>query len=381
MMSLDADRFRFGLEDEFPVIDVAGRFGDFTNTTFEELDRVVAELPVFEEDYRDLRVGDLGIKLKRWYIEGFERFTVAGEYIRTDPKGFEIRTPIRESLDEAIATLEHDLERWSEVAARFGYRAARTSLNPLQRAYVPDPPLNDWEVAHRRTPEERTAHIHMLTYGPDISFSHPDISVPDAIDIGKKLTAYSPYIVPFSFTSPFFEGRPWGGYSRRTYYRTGPRPSVLVHVGNEDERIVSFPTLTDLARLPAEVGRIEFKAFDCPPDTGLFRALGTLLLGIALDDVLHDRALVPDGKLHQLAASAAFEDEEIRSGAAQVLAAASAALPAGRRDLLVPLEEMLEARRTPAHAMLEVYAQTGDIHAAVVASAHRERSAVRDTAR
>jgi len=370
MKAVSPEGFRFGLEDEFAVIDDAGRFCDFTNTTFEELDRVIAELPVFEEDYRDLRIGDLGIKLKRWYIEGFERFTADGEYIRTDPKGFEIRTPIRDSLEEALATLARDFERWSEAAARYGYRAARTSLNPFRRAYVPDPPLNAWETAHRRTPEEQTAHIHMLTYGPDISLSHPDVSVADAVELGKKLTFYSPFIVPFSFASPFFEGKPWGGYSRRTFYRTGPRPSVLVHVGSESERIASFPTLTDLARLPAEVGRVEFKAFDCPPDPELFRALGTLLVGIALDDTLPGRALVPDGELHRRSARAAFDDEEVRAGTAEVLQAASAALPRGWRVALEPLEEMLRARRTPAHAMLRAYDEAGDVIAAITAPAH-----------
>ncbi|MDY0087333.1 MAG: glutamate-cysteine ligase family protein [Coriobacteriia bacterium] len=362
---MPADGFRFGLEDEFSVVDSNGRFLDFSNTTFDELDRVIEKLPVFDDDYRHLRVGDLGIKLKRWYIEGFERFTDEGEYIRTDPKGFEIRTPICPSLDEALATLEHDMERWRQAAEEFGYQPIRTALNPLQREYIPTPPLNEWEIAHRQTPEEQTAHIHMLTYGPDISFSHPDLTIAEAIDIGKKLTYYSPLIVPFSFTSPFFEGRPWGGYSRRTFHRTGPRPSVLVHVGSEGERVASFPTLTDLARLPAEVGRIEFKAFDCPPHTGLYMALGMLLLGIALDESLPGRATVPDAESHRHSAMRAFDDDEIRSAASNVLEAARAALPGEWRWHLEPLVAMLDASRTPAHAMLDIYHDTGDVLAAI----------------
>lgn len=365
-MAHPADGFRFGLEHEFAVIDSAGRFADFTNTTFEEMDRVVAELPVFDTDYPTLRVGDLGIKLKRWYIEGFERFTDDGTYLRTDPKGFEIRTPICQSLDEALGTLAADLARWTEVASRFGYRPARTSLNPFQRRYVPHPELNAWEVEHRKTPEEQTAHIHMLTYGPDISFSHPGLTTAATVDIGKKLTYYSPYIVPFSFTSPFFGGELWGGYSRRTYYRTGPRPSVLVHVGHDRDIVPSFPTLTDRARLPAEVGRIEFKAFDCPPDIGLYRPLGTLLLGLALDDTLPGRAIVPDEGSHKRSATNAFDDAEIRDVAAEVLEAARAALPPEHRQLLEPLDAMLEARRTPAHAMIDAYRESGDIMSAIV---------------
>lgn len=366
MPRVDIDGFRFGLEDEFPAVDAQGRFCDFSNTTFHAFNQVIDELPVFEEDYRHLRVGDLGIKLKRWYIEGFERFTEGGQYIRTDPKGFEIRTPICSSLGEALATLDRDTVWWAEVAERFGYRSVRTSLNPLRREFIPNPPLNDWEVAHRQTPEEKTAHIHMLTYGPDISFSHPDFTITEAIDIGQKLTYYSPFVVPHSFTSPFFDGKLWGGYSRRTFHRTGPRPSVLVHVGSESERIDTFPTLTDLARLPAEVGRIEFKAFDCPPHTGLYMALGALLIGLALDESLPGRALVPDAALHRHVAIAAFDDERVRDQAAEVLAAATAALPTEWRSWLEPLEETLETRRTPAHAMIELHAEMGDVLAALL---------------
>jgi hypothetical protein len=358
---LDIDGFRFGIEHEFAVIDDANRFCDFANTTFEELDRVVERMPVFETDYPSLRVGDLGIKKKRWYIEGFERFAEDGRYLRTDPKGFEIRTPICDSLDEAIETLTADFERWRAVASGFGYRSARTSLNPFRSEYVPQPELNEWEVAQRRTPEEQTAYIHMLTYGPDISFSHPDLAIERVIDIGRKLTFYSPFVVVFTFSSPFYEGKLWGGYSRRTYYRTGPRPSVLVHVGREEEVVPSFPTLTDRARLPAEVGRIEFKAFDCVADIASYRALGTLLLGLALDETLSGRALVPDEALHKRSATAGFDDETVGYWAGTVLRAAQEALPRELRSSLDPLQAMLEARRTPAHAMIETFRECGDM--------------------
>lgn len=361
---LPIEEFRFGIEHEFAALD-GGGFCDFTTCTFEDLDRVIAELPVIESDYPRLRVGDLGIKSKRWYIEGFERFSEAGDYLLTDPKGYEIRTPICSSIDEAVDTLARDIGRWEAVADRYGYRAARVSFNPFRAEYVPDPPLNGFEIAQRVSPEEQTAHIHMLTYGPDISFSHPALSAADTIDIGKKLTHYSPFIVPFSFSSPFFRGRLWGGHSRRTHYRTGARPAVLVFVEHDREITPSFPTLTDKARLPAEVGRIEFKAFDCPPDVDLYRSLGTLLLGIALDDTLTGRASVPDGLLHKRAALDAFGDIAIREGAEEVLRAAKAALPAERREPLGRLEEMLAKRQTPALAMIDTYHETGDVIAAI----------------
>ena len=60
--------------------------------------------------------------------------------------------------------------------------------------------------------------------------------------------------------------RPWGGLSARTALRTGARPAVLVFLADGEPQVDADPSLTQLARLPAEVGRIEFKAFDACPD-------------------------------------------------------------------------------------------------------------------
>ncbi|MCL2503954.1 MAG: glutamate--cysteine ligase [Coriobacteriia bacterium] len=358
---VDPEGFLFGIEHEFPVRDTQCQFRDFTNTKFEEFDAVIKELPVHKSDYDSLRVGDLGIKKKRWYIEGFERFGETGEYLRTDPKGFEIRTPIQPSIDAAVNALEGDIARWRTEAEKRGYHAVLTSFNPYQAEYTPQPPLNEREVQDRQSPEEQTAYIAMLTYGPDISISHPGYSAQKNIDLGMKLTFYSPYMVPFSYSSPFFLGSLWGGYSRRTYYRTGRRPAALVFVGSADEIIESTPTLTDRARLAPEVGRVEFKAFDCPRDVAHFRALGTLILGLALDTGLPGRALVPDEGLHKRSARAAFDDPDTFAHAQEVLDAAEHALPVAMREALTPLREMLNVRETPAHGMIESFSAGASI--------------------
>lgn len=362
--TLPIEGFKFGIEHEFAVAR-DGQFCDVTNAAFSDFEHVIDELPFHAGDYPGLRVGDLGIKRKRWYIEGFERFDTCGHYLFTEPKGFEIRTPICASLDEAVSTLEGDAARWQHVAQRHGYRPLRTAINPYRSAYLPDPPLNHWELTNRRSPEEQTADIPMVTFGPDISFSHPGLTTAHTIDIGQKLTFASPFIVAFSFSSPFSEGTEWGGLSRRTHIRTGPRPAVLVHVGDENEIIPSSPTLTDRARIPAEVGRIEFKAFDCIADFQLYRSLGTLLLGLALDSTIAGRALTPSAVLHQRCARAGFEDVSIAEGAEAALRAARAALPHEMSADLEPLTAMLRDRRTPAQEMIRTYRTTGSLIAAI----------------
>lgn len=363
---MDPNAFKWGIEHEFSVVKDGETYCDFTNTAFEDFDRVIEKLPVHPGDYPMLRVGDLGIRKKRWYIEGLERFSEEGSFVTLVPKGFEIRTPVCASLEESVATLAHDFALWEEAAKPEGFAAAPVSFNPFATEYVPEPPLNAWERAQQTSPEDLTDYMHMLTNGPDISFSHPAWSADDIIDIGKKLTYYSPYIVPFSFSSPFYEGAPWGGLSRRTHYRTGKRPAALVFLDDEKKLIPSTPSLTKAARVPAEAGRIEFKAFDAVADLSLYESLGMLLLGIALDDTLPGRALTPDMALHQKAATKGFEDENIRSGCGAVLAAAQAALPHELAAPLGRLRGMLDSRRARAHDMLDAYARSGSIIEAAI---------------
>jgi hypothetical protein len=104
-----------------------------------------------------------------------------------------------------------------------------------------------------------------------------------------------------------FEEKRWPGYSRRTYYRTSLRPATLVFLADDAEgrrlHIDSFPTLNNTARIPSEVGRIEFKAFDCPSDPEMYRSLGALLMGLALDDTLPKKRTTPDSDPHKTAAT------------------------------------------------------------------------------
>ncbi|MCU0547815.1 MAG: glutamate--cysteine ligase [Leptolyngbya sp. Prado105] len=353
--------FYFGIEHEVAFLNRDGRFADFSCTHFEDFNQIIEALPVYPDDYAHLRIGDAGIKQKRWYIEGFERLSDSDKVIDCIPKGIEIRTTIHSDIRSTIAQLRESFNQLIKTAEQFGFFPVLTSFNPTQTLF--NPVLNQYEAERQQTsPEERTENIAMLTYGPDLNLSNPSFSTDDLIDIGRKLTFYSPFIVPFSFSSPFYNLELWSGFSVRTFERTGARPAALIFLENPEEMIRSNPSLTKVARLPAEIGRIEFKAFDSCADFDLYAALFTVLKGLILDKTLQGRSTIPDAKLHQISAIAGFNDPDIFSTAQQILAAVDTALEGDcDLELLTPLKTALKSRTTPAHQMIERFKSIGNL--------------------
>jgi gamma-glutamyl:cysteine ligase YbdK (ATP-grasp superfamily) len=346
--------FNFGIEHEIAFIDSTGNFVDFSRARFADFNQIIEALPEYANDCLHLHMGDAGIRKKRWYIEGFERYTESEEFVECVPKGVEIRTTIHSSIQSTILELNESFRLLCAVASEFGFSPVLISYNPYQSKYEPQPPLNAYELSELQLyPDEQTVNIYMVSYGPDLNISMTDLSVERVIDIGQKLTYYSPYIVPFSYSSPFYQGNLWEGLSVRTFIRTGKRAATRVFVAEQHQLLTSVPALTKIARLPAEVGRIEFKACDTCDDFSIYAGLLALLKGLVLDTKLPGRAIVPDAALHQLSAKEAFDNEEIFGAAVQVLQAAELAL---RDDLdielLAPLKNLLEKRETPAHQLV-----------------------------
>jgi Glutamate-cysteine ligase family 2(GCS2) len=355
--------FCFGIEHEVAFLNKEGKFADFSCTKFTEFNQIIEKLPTYLSDYPQLRVGDGGIKQKRWYIEGFERFADSDKVIDCLPKGIEIRTTIHSNIQGAISELSESFRLLREVAADFGFSSVLTSFNPCKTIFEPQPLLNDYEIRRRQaSPEKQTAHIHMLTYGPDLNISVSDLPIEHVIDIGRKLTYYSPYIVPFSYSSPFYHGSLWEGFSVRTFVRTGKRPAALVFVEKDEQLINSVPSLTKIARIPAEVGRIEFKACDSCDDFSIYAALLALLKGLVLDESLPDRATIPDAALHQLSAKEGFNNKDIFVNVTKILQAAEIALGEDPDvELLTPLKVMLAKRKTRSHELIEALKCVGSI--------------------
>jgi hypothetical protein len=103
--------FSFGIEHEVAFLNDRNQFADFSCTSFAEMNQIIEQLPVYADDYAQLRIGDAGIKKKRWYIEGFERFSEDGKVTDCAPKGIEIRTTIHASIQGAIAELTESFSK------------------------------------------------------------------------------------------------------------------------------------------------------------------------------------------------------------------------------------------------------------------------------
>jgi Glutamate-cysteine ligase family 2(GCS2) len=348
----DPARLRFGIEAEYALVHAERGFCDFTALSYAEAQRIVDRLPDHHD--ADLTRGDLEVKLTRWYVEGDERFDPSGGFLRCVPKGLETRTPIRPSIAAAVAQLHEQTAQLAAAARPDGFRLATVGRNPW-RDYRPQPPYNRWETAlHERKPEYAAPEAYMVGYGPDLNLSHPDWPPERVLDVGRKLTALSPGLVPFSFSSPFAGGAVVA-LSTRTLLRAPLRPSARAFLP------VARGPVGVAARIPAEVGRIEFKAFDAlAPD--LYAPLLALLAGLALDGTIGARADRPDPAAHARAATLGFDDPDTRRVAEHALDAADRAL-AGTLDggVLEPLRAMLARRRTPAHDLIETFRRTGEI--------------------
>ena len=348
-----------GIEFEYLLVEHggprAGCLRDFRDLDFAGLSALLADKPGLHDP--GLAAGDMGIRSGYWYLEGDERFHADGSFATLAVKGVEIRTPPAAGVADAIERL---LAIEAQLADRLecqGLGLAIAGFNPQHSHYAFTPPLNDFEIRLRTEDHEYDgSDVSTLSYGPDINLSQPDWDLAQSLDIARKLNYYAPYMVPFSFSSPYYAGAPWHGWSRRTWLRCACRPAVKLFLAPETYAVeAGRSALVRPARLDREVGRIEFKAFDAMPSVELLAACCHLLLGLCLSRDLPGRSETADVALYRRAALDAFDDGEIRQGAGRVLEAAAAALERSGDTAavatLAPLAHLLESRTTPAHAL------------------------------
>ena len=352
-------KYKIGIEFEYIFTDENDNIFDFTNLDSQKIINLVEKSRLQHKD-SNLSSGDLGIKKGYWYLEGDERFNDQGEFTDLKIKGIEIRTPICESINEVVdtlVTLEKELSNYLKLA---GLNLAIIGFNPKTKKYIFEPNLNNWELNMRNKFKEYDhAEISNLTYGPDINISSSNWDEKTSIDIAEKLNYYSPYIVPFSFSAPFYNGKLWNGYSKRTFERTGNRPAVKVY----STQNISHPLCWN-TKNTSENGRIEYKAFDAILSKDLLNALCSLVLGIALAD-LPGRSKLASKQLHEKAAKYAFTDAEIKKQSTILVKEAYKALKQNElrseAKNIKLLQQMLELNIVGSDKLKEKYNQDGTL--------------------
>ncbi|MGE5298282.1 MAG: hypothetical protein ACM3KM_03905 [Acidobacteriaceae bacterium] len=349
----------FGIEHEVALIK-DGVFVDHTNTSFSRLNSLLENLPQIKSD--KLRIDRFKIMRKRWYVEGYERFDDEGKLSAYLPKGIEIRTSPQPSIEKAVGQLSLNFRQLSVMLHEHDFATTWISYHPYLTEFVPEKPYSKFERKHfGSSPEDRTAYLAQLSYGPDLNISLPNTSDEKLIDVGKKLTYYSPFLVPFSFSSPFFEGELWKGLSVRTFIRTGKRHAARVFLAKK-ANLIKDNALTSLYRQESEKGRVEFKSFDSCQNSELYGSLLALIKGLVLDKKLPGRSLHPDTKMHQFVAVRGFSDKFVKDQAESIVKAAKFALKNDKdRSRLLYLEQILDSGEIPGKQLVASYRKTRSI--------------------
>jgi hypothetical protein len=184
----------------------------------------------------------------------------------------------------------------------------------------------------------------MFTHGLHVTVSLDGWSADGMLDLADKVNFYTPALIPWSFSSPFYAGRLFDGLCSRNYFRAESRRMADVEIRR------GVPVL-------------EFRGFDACGDARLLEALLNLFCGFLLDDSLPGRAPKQDPERLKLSSLEGFGHPSLREEGRALLQAARAALAAGggAEESLALLESLLESNDSYAARMKKRYAETGSV--------------------
>jgi hypothetical protein len=227
------------------------------------------------------------------------------------------------------------------IAARAGLSPVLTSRHPFKTSLAFEERLGAEERAVRSDAELALARRAMLTHGLHVNVSLAGLPAARMSELADKVNFYTPALIPWSFSSPFYDGKAFDGLCSRNYFRA------------ESRRMADVQTRRGVPVL-------EFRGFDACGDARLLEAVLTLFCGFLLEDSLPGRAPRQDPERLKLSSMAAFADPSLREEGRAVLCAARAALNDGRESLAL-LESMLGANDSYAARIKSRYAESGSV--------------------
>lgn len=263
--------FGFGIETEFLLVrkDSCQPLSHH-NLDFDLLAKLIDSIPAEDFGERGFNIKPLHSKPTPYLVEGY--YLTDGDMTPVSllPKGIEIRTPITNTVEEAIVSLNELFNRLRQRVLVEGMDLVALSHHPTESRFNAAP-------NYRRHDYWQWALTAATTFGPDINISVPE-ELSKNIEISRlaaRINYYMPSVVALSLASPFLDGQLWRfrervGKSIRTYRRSIWAPLFYVH---------EKPAL-----------RFEFKGFEmsrCLEDYNVFFLISMALL---LDDSLTEQA-------------------------------------------------------------------------------------------
>ena len=332
---------QFGIEHEFLLKNNKDEILDYSNSNYETFKQIVDEFPIYKDDINYFHIKSTEKIPKRCYIEGFEIHNIKGEIIKTIPKGLEIRTTPHYDVNCLITEFKNSLKTVDKILKKYKLTPVLISFHPFKSKFDIPENILEFEKNFRTEKELKIAMNSMFTFGIHINFSSNEWNDLIFKKNIKKLNYYLPYIIPFSFSSPFVEGKKFKGLSYRTFYRSDKTPLIELKEKNNQKYI-------------------EFKAFDIPENIEILTGLIFLIKGIILDKSLTEFRKEPNTEMIKIASLYGFKNEKLKSKILKILDSISKVLKEENK-YLDPLFEILQTNKTYSHKMKEKFEITNSI--------------------
>jgi len=332
---------RLGFEKEIVFADRAGNYLDADNAEYGLFAAIAESFPLYPDDARYFVCKSLESRPRRCYVEGFERHDASGRTVETLPKALEIRTLPHVEVAGAVAEFQASWATVMRRAAGSGLSPVLTSRHPFKTALAVHASVDPVERSVRSEAELALAIRAMFTHGMHVNVSVEGWSPERMQQLAEKVNFYTPALIPWSFSSPFYQGRLFEGLCSRNFYRAESRHMADVH-------------------LRRGVPVLEFRGFDACGDARLLLAVLTMYRGFVLDDSLPGRAAVQDPERLKRSCLHGFADPDLRAEGLELLAAARTAHGSDSESFAL-LESLLQDNDSYAARMKTRFTTTGDI--------------------
>jgi gamma-glutamyl:cysteine ligase YbdK (ATP-grasp superfamily) len=332
---------KIGIEHEFVFKNPNGDYLDFANTEYTLFQKIVDDFPCEKSDSQYFECKSLETQPKRCYIEGFERYDEEGKVVATIPKGLEIRTTPHSSCDELIAEFVSSYHYMENAAKKFGLSPLLVCWHPFKDTVVFNQPFNQTEQKIRTKEEAERASHSMLSSGMHFNVSVPSLtSMEQMQQLLYKINYYTPFIIPYSFSSPFSKSM-IPCLSNRNYNLYLDRWPIA-YIATRKNNII-----------------IEFRGFDACGDAKLLKALILLFKALIAETALQGKALYPDKKLLTSSVCYGFDDPVIKKEGKALLNTLQEKI--ADEEAIILLRTILDNNNSYAKRMREIYTKTGDI--------------------